>query len=100
MMLTSDDDAGDQARCRELGVAAYLTKPIKQSELLDAIVTALGSRATVQGLRGTAAGGIGRAARGLRILLAEDNLVNQRLALELLERAATVSWSPATAARR
>ncbi len=85
MMLTSDDDAGDQARCRELGVAAYLTKPIKQSELLDAIVTALGSRATVQGLRGTAADGIGRAARSLRILLVEDNLVNQSLALELLE---------------
>ena len=41
MMLTSGGQPGDAARCRELGIAAYLTKPVKQAELLDAILTAL-----------------------------------------------------------
>ena len=39
MMLTSAGQRGDAARCRKLGIAAYLTKPITQSELLDAIMT-------------------------------------------------------------
>ena len=43
MLLVGRAGAADAARCRELGVAAYLTKPIKQSDLLDAIVTALGA---------------------------------------------------------
>ena len=42
MMLSSGDGAGEPARCRELGIAAFLRKPIKQSELLDAVLTALG----------------------------------------------------------
>ena len=42
MMLTSGDRPGDVARCEDLGAAAYLMKPIKQSELFDAIVSALG----------------------------------------------------------
>ena len=43
-MLTSAGRPGDAARCRELGIAAYLTKPIKRSELRDAILLALGVR--------------------------------------------------------
>jgi CheY-like chemotaxis protein len=43
LMLSSADSAGDVARCREIGVARYLRKPTKQSELLDAILSALGS---------------------------------------------------------
>ena len=43
MMLTSGDRPEDVARCRELGVAAYLMKPVKQSELFDAIVAAVGA---------------------------------------------------------
>src|SRR6185503_5758777 len=79
LMLTSDDRPGDLARCRDLGIAAYLVKPIRQSELLDAIVTALGSpepaaRAPAAAPRRNAPG------RALRVLLAEDNQVNQRLA--------------------
>ncbi|MBX3026935.1 response regulator [bacterium] len=84
LMLTSDDRPGDLARCRELGIAAYLVKPIRQSELLDAIVTALGSpepRASAPPPAPRAAGG-----RVLRVLLAEDNQVNQRLAVRLLEK--------------
>ena len=44
MMLSSAGQRGDARRCRELGVAAYLTKPVRQAELLDAILTALGTR--------------------------------------------------------
>ena len=43
LMLSSADRGGELARCRELGIAAYLRKPIKQSELLNAVLTALGS---------------------------------------------------------
>jgi CheY-like chemotaxis protein len=97
MMLSSADRPGDAARCRGLGVAGYLTKPVKPSELLDALVTALAREGHEPGR--TAAGAGARAAscpwaapprggpvRGLRVLLAEDNLVNQRLALRLLEK--------------
>jgi two-component system sensor histidine kinase/response regulator len=87
MMLSSGGQRGDAARCRELGIAAYLTKPVSQSELLDAIMTALGSRTleldrqpliTRHSLR--------ESRRSLRILLAEDNAVNQKLAVRLLEK--------------
>jgi two-component system, sensor histidine kinase and response regulator len=43
LMLTSAGIRGDAARCRDLGIAAYLTKPIKQSDLYDAIILALGN---------------------------------------------------------
>jgi PAS domain S-box-containing protein len=46
MMLSSAGQRGDAKRCRDLGVAAYLTKPVRQDELLDAILTALGTRPT------------------------------------------------------
>ena len=42
MMLTSAGQRGDAPRCRELGIAVYLIKPIRQSELLEAILAALG----------------------------------------------------------
>ncbi len=87
MMLSSANRREDAARCRELGVASYLTKPIRQSTLLDAIMTALGTSASVEErtpgeVQPTAAG----AGRSLRLLLAEDNPVNQRLAVSLLEK--------------
>jgi two-component system sensor histidine kinase/response regulator len=87
MMLSSANRREDAARCRELGVATYLTKPIRQSILLDAIMTALGSSASVEDHTAGAAvpaGGLGP--RTLRLLLAEDNAVNQRLAVSLLEK--------------
>jgi len=88
MMLTSIGQLGDSARCRELGIAAYLVKPIRQSELLDAIRAALGAVALPK-LAQAVATTVEAPPRGekqLRILLAEDNLVNQRLAVRLLER--------------
>jgi two-component system sensor histidine kinase/response regulator len=87
MMLSSAGQRGDAKRCRELGVAAYLTKPVRQAELLDAILTALGTRpvkevspalVTRHSLR--------EANNRLHILLAEDNSANQLLAVRLLEK--------------
>jgi signal transduction histidine kinase/DNA-binding response OmpR family regulator len=85
VMLTSAVDANDAARCRELGISAHLMKPVKQSELLAAILAALSSSARqlepASGIQSKVAAG-----RRLRILLAEDNLVNQRLAIQLLKK--------------
>src|SRR5207253_1284838 len=84
VMLTSAALPEDVARCRELGIGAYLMKPVKQSDLLATVLTALGS-----GLRQPEperAAPPPPARRRLRVLLAEDNLVNQKLAVRLLER--------------
>ena len=87
IMLTSAGQRGDAARCRQLGVAAYLTKPVGQSELFDAIVRVLGSRAseTQQGALVTRHS-LREGRNGPRVLLAEDNAVNQTLAVRLLEK--------------
>jgi len=89
MMLTSVGIRGDAARCNRLGVAAYLVKPVTQSDLFDAIVRVLG---TAQGPQNRAQLVTRHSLReerrgaGLRILLAEDNPVNQMLAVRLLEK--------------
>jgi len=87
MMLTSAGQRGDAARCRELGIAVYLIKPIRQSELLEAILMALG-RPSQQGERPTVLTrhSLREARRKLRVLVAEDNAVNQELAVRLLEK--------------
>jgi PAS domain S-box-containing protein len=89
MMLTSAGHRGDAARCQELGVAAYLLKPIRQSELREAIARVLGAHATNGAIplitRFSLHDGRDPAA-SLRVLLAEDNAVNQRLAVRLLEK--------------
>jgi two-component system, sensor histidine kinase and response regulator len=87
MMLTSASQSGDAARCRELGVARYLTKPIGQSELLDAILQAVGGKFQAAApLSGPVHPLPPERRRGFRILLAEDNLVNRLLAVRLLEK--------------
>ncbi len=86
MMLTAGGHRGDAARCRELGIASYLTKPIKQSELLDAVLSVLGTPAQQADLSGLITRHSLRESRQRRhILLAEDNAVNQKLLLHLLE---------------
>jgi PAS domain S-box-containing protein len=86
MMLTSDDCSSDVARCERLGIESYLLKPVKQSELLDAIMLALGGvRATVEG-REEPGADRARQVPSLKILLAEDSLMNQKLAVTLLEK--------------
>ncbi|HEY6252383.1 MAG TPA: response regulator, partial [Candidatus Angelobacter sp.] len=87
MMLTSAGQRGDAARCRELGVKAYLTKPIKQSELRAAIVAVLRGNAAAQAANPLVTRhSLREAQHGLRILLAEDNRVNQIVAMRLLEQ--------------
>jgi two-component system, sensor histidine kinase and response regulator len=83
IVLTSGDRPGDKARCRELGVAAHLHKPIKQSELLDAIVLALGVT-TPEPDQPTRKDETRSALRPLRVLLAEDAYPNQVLVTGLL----------------
>jgi PAS domain S-box-containing protein len=89
IMLTSSGQRGDVQRCRETDISAYLTKPVRQSELREAICAAFGRR--LAGLLGPAVVTKhvlreARAAASRRILLAEDNHVNQILAVRLLER--------------
>jgi two-component system, sensor histidine kinase and response regulator len=86
MMLSSGARPGDRARCFELGISAYLTKPVKQSDLMDTIVGVLGSQASGGGKRPRAARPP-KAGRRLRVLVAEDNVVNQQVAVGMLERA-------------
>ncbi len=87
LMLSSAGLRGDAERCRKLGVAAYLTKPIKQSELLEAILTALGRMPQKEARPSLVTRHSLRERRTLlRILLAEDNAVNQLLAIRLLEK--------------
>ncbi len=86
MMLSSADQRDDAARCRELGVAAYLTKPIRKSALFDSIMTSLARPDTPGRPAATGRPAPRKVERGLRVLLAEDNAVNQRLAIAVLEK--------------
>jgi signal transduction histidine kinase/CheY-like chemotaxis protein/ligand-binding sensor domain-containing protein len=86
MMLTSAGERGDAVRCRALGVTAYLTKPIRQSELLNAILTSLGAASPRRSGQLVTVHSMREHRRPLHILLAEDNLVNQTLAVRLLEK--------------
>ncbi len=86
MMLTSGNQQGGLARCKELGIAAHLTKPILQAELLRAIKSAL--RISVEIAPPVPARSAETVSeRSLHILLAEDNAINQKIALRLLEKA-------------
>lgn len=85
VMLTSSDRTEDVAACERLGVDTYLIKPVKQSELFNAILQALGARHAEEWKTATVAAH--RASlRPLRVLLAEDSQINQKLAVGLLER--------------
>jgi two-component system sensor histidine kinase/response regulator len=122
MMLSSVGQRGDALRCRELGVAAYLSKPVRQSVLLEAILAALArpassikapalvTRHTLSEGHGTARGELAgdnagdpllmegldttrqedvtppAPLRSLRVLVAEDNRVNQLVIRRMLER--------------
>ncbi len=90
LMLTSGGNRGDAARCRGLGVSGYLTKPVRAAELRAAISTILAeNRNAGEGVSHLVTRHSLREphrARGLEILLAEDNAVNQRLASRILEK--------------
>jgi CheY-like chemotaxis protein/HPt (histidine-containing phosphotransfer) domain-containing protein len=87
LMLTSAARPGDIARCKELGIAAYLIKPIRRGELLEAMLGVLGSQtAPPSKVRVSSGRPVNERRRGVRILLVEDNPVNQAVALRLLEK--------------
>ncbi len=99
LMLTSAERFGDVKRCRELGVAAYLMKPVRRDELHTAIVAALiGQPAehveVASAIGDSSASALVRDLRTVQILLAEDNHVNQLVAVLMLEKA---GYSVATA---
>jgi two-component system, sensor histidine kinase and response regulator len=84
VMLTSAAHPDDPARCRKLGIEGHLTKPVKQSDLLDTILSLFGGRAqrgadAVETLDRTPL-------RALRVLVAEDNQVNRQFVTRVLEK--------------
>jgi PAS domain S-box-containing protein len=90
MMLSSAGRRGDLERCRQLGLFASLTKPVRQNELRDAIVRALDRRGLHSSASKVAAPAVERRAVApatvLEVLLADDNAINQRLAARLLQK--------------
>jgi signal transduction histidine kinase/DNA-binding response OmpR family regulator len=86
LLLSSPDRPGDVARCRELGVACHLAKPVKPSDLLEALQSLL-TDGRAPSPAAPEAEEMPRTGRPLHVLLAEDNLVNQKLAVRLLEKA-------------
>ena len=85
LMLTSAGQRGDGERCRELGIRGYLTKPMSRSDLLEALGTVLAGSPEEAGTpdvvtRHT----IAESRATLRVLLAEDNPVNQQVAVAML----------------
>ena len=83
VMLTSAGRLGDIAKCKELGIAAHLTKPVTQSELHDAILTVLNGPG-FRPRQGQPLPEAPRADISRRILLVEDNEVNRRVAERML----------------
>ncbi len=93
MMLTSGDHPEDLGRCEQLGIASYLLKPIKQSELLDAVLNTLGVASAEQlgqqgvtGQLATLTSEQPKASGPRKVLLVEDSVVNQKLAAAVLEK--------------
>jgi signal transduction histidine kinase/DNA-binding response OmpR family regulator len=86
MMLTSSGQYGDAARCRELGISAYLTKPIRQADLLSQICRLLERDRRGDEPAGEVLDAAVPAIQTSKVLLAEDNVVNQRVAVGLLTR--------------
>jgi signal transduction histidine kinase/CheY-like chemotaxis protein len=101
LMLTAATQRADAARCRELGAAACITKPVTGKLLRDAIRLALGGGAADQGVaragsRVPAENEPASKISGIHILLAEDNAVNQKVAVRMLEKRGCVVQIAAT----
>jgi two-component system, sensor histidine kinase and response regulator len=89
LMLTPGSRTGDIGRCRELGIEGYLMKPVPVRDLQQAVLGVLASNTSVNALRPPVQSiprPETRAAGSLKILLAEDNPVNQKITRRMLER--------------
>jgi CheY-like chemotaxis protein len=86
VMLSSGGGSGDKERCRQIGIRAYLHKPVRRSELLAALLTATGSQPAAGGASKVRSAEALAPSQGLRLLLAEDNRVNQAVATRVLEK--------------
>jgi signal transduction histidine kinase/DNA-binding response OmpR family regulator len=98
MMLTSGGQSGDVARCRELGLAAYVTKPLSQRSLYQVVAQVIGAEPTYAPSPSgtwkestvmtspTPPRAAGTPQASLKVLLAEDNFVNQKLAVTMLQK--------------
>jgi two-component system, sensor histidine kinase and response regulator len=89
MMITSGGQRGDVTRCQELGIGAYLLKPVRPAELQQAITRVLQAKQEPSLSRIAPPSSLRHKSdhlKSLHILLAEDNLVNQKVATRLLEK--------------
>ncbi|MEW6347499.1 MAG: response regulator [Thermodesulfobacteriota bacterium] len=88
IMLTSAGSRGDVDRCSEIGIRGYLHKPVKQSELLDTILSALQQNRRQPQRKAKPVEVVipEPSQKGLQVLLVEDNLVNQKLASRMLQK--------------
>src|SRR3989475_3248069 len=84
LMVTSAGQRGDGERCRELGIRAYLTKPLSRADLLEALGTVLEAPDDGGGSEVITRHTIAESRKSLRVLLAEDNPVNQQVAVAML----------------
>ncbi len=85
LILTSAGQRGDGERCRQLGIQAYLTKPIARADLVEAVGTVLAGTASAPGAADLVTRhSIAESRHALRVLLAEDNPVNQQVATAML----------------
>jgi two-component system sensor histidine kinase/response regulator len=87
LMLTSAGQPGEGARCRDLGIAAYLLKPVLKDDLLAALLTALGNHANTRAPAPLLTRhSLHEAPRRLQVLVAEDNPVNEAVIVRVLEK--------------
>ena len=89
VMMTSAGARGDAVRFEKAGFAVYLTKPVKQSRLFNCLITAIGRKPSDQSLSDriiTQHTVAEKSKQKTRILLAEDNIINQKVALKVLEK--------------
>src|SRR5262249_19247260 len=85
IMLTSLGYLPEESKWREAGITAYLVKPVKESRLYDTLVTVL--RGTAKTPRSSASSAeLGAERANVRVLVAEDNTVNQKVALRQLQK--------------